>query len=110
MARIFAGDCEHAMADAEKAIALEPDFPSGYSARALCRGDAGDLDGALSDANRAIELGRADFFGFYTRGLVYLERGDLPKARSDLGRAIELAPTAEAAEDVRVLMAEYGLD
>jgi tetratricopeptide (TPR) repeat protein len=97
------------MADAEKAVQLEPDFPGGYSARALCRGEAQDLDGALSDANKAIDLGRSDFFAFYSRGLIQLDRGAMTEAKADLLLALDLAPTPEVGDEVRALMAEYGL-
>ena len=109
MNELFDGDCERAIADATKAIELEPGFPTAYGARALCLADAGDLDGALSDADRAIELGRADAFAYWTRGYVYAERGDIAEATADLHKAIELAPTADFADRIRAVMAEYGL-
>ncbi len=109
LARFFEGDCARGMADAEKAVQLEPDFPGGYSARAMCRGQAQDLDGALSDADKAIDLGRVDFFAFYSRSLIHLDRGSATEAKADLLRALELAPSPEAADEVRALLAEYGL-
>ena len=104
------GDCERAIADATKAIELEPDFPTAYGARALCLADAGDLDGALADATRAIELGRIDAFAYYTRGVIYAERGEEVEATADLRKAIELAPAADFADEIRALMADYGLE
>jgi len=104
------GDCERAIADATKAIELQPDWPTAYGARALCLADAGDLDGALADATRAIELGRIDAFAYYTRGLIYAERGEDPEATTDLRKAIELAPAADFADEIRALMADYGLE
>jgi tetratricopeptide (TPR) repeat protein len=110
MTALYAGDCKKAIEDATKAIELEPNFPTAYGARALCLADAGDLDGALADASRAIDLGRNDMYAYYTRGLVYAERGDEAKATADLRKAIELAPTTDAADEIRTLMAQYGLD
>jgi len=110
MVALWDGDCEGAIADATKAIELEPDFPTAYGARALCLADAGDLDGALADATRAIELGRNDMFAYYTRGLIYAERGEKAEATADLLKAIDMASAADAADEIRALMAEYDLD
>lgn len=110
MTGFWSSNCERAIEDATVAIELEPDWPTAYSARALCLADAGQLDDALADADRAVQLDPAHMFVYYARGVIHAERGDNVEAAADLKRAIELAPSPGAADEIRGLMASYGLE
>jgi Flp pilus assembly protein TadD len=109
MVAAWAGDCEAAISDAEKAIELKPTLPVAYQVRGLCRADGGDIDGAHEDAETAIGLGRSDFFSYWLRGITHAETGDRAGARRDFEQAIQLAPSAETAAKIWSLAEEYGI-
>jgi regulator of sirC expression with transglutaminase-like and TPR domain len=48
-----------ALADADRAVALEPDGARHYANRAILRGRSGNERGAVEDLRRACELGHA---------------------------------------------------
>ena len=79
------------LASAERAIALDPELPDGYVARAAHRlSYAWDWRGALSDIERAASLGSEDTEG-------HIERA---KALTALGRASEGLAAARRATEV----------
>ncbi len=50
------GNTEEALADYDKAIELDPEYPSAYYSRGNLRRKLRDFDGAVEDYSRAIEL------------------------------------------------------
>ena len=56
-ALLDAGDHDAAIADYDRAIALNPNDAAGYTVlRGLAKGDKGDYNGAIADYDRAIAL------------------------------------------------------
>jgi tetratricopeptide (TPR) repeat protein len=55
-AKVDKADWDGAIADASKAIELNPSSAIAYAARAGARGKKGDYDGAIADCNRALKL------------------------------------------------------
>jgi tetratricopeptide (TPR) repeat protein len=56
------GDLDGALADFERALALQPDLAAAYSGRGLVRNAKEDFERALADLRRAFEL-RPDWTG-----------------------------------------------
>ena len=86
------GDIAGAIADYDRAIALNPNFVRAWCARAHARKLNDDLDGAILDLNRAIEIDPNDKNTFYRRGHARKDVGDLHGAVTDFSRAIEIDP------------------
>jgi len=81
-----------AIAEYSRAVALAPNEPSTYSARARARLQKGDLDGALADVNRALEIDPSFSPGYYGRALILVKMREPQKAIADFNRAIEMEP------------------
>ncbi len=93
LARQRKGDLEGAIADGERATALDPENAPVRMNLAVARVEAGDRAGAMTDYGRAIEIepryARADANRGHLRRLM----GDIEGALADLDRAIELDPS-----------------
>jgi len=85
-------DLDHAIADFDQAIELDPDVPLAYLDRGLAYSLKGDPDRAIVDYDQAIELDPDDAEAYRRRGNACLDKGDLDRAIADLNRAIELDP------------------
>jgi tetratricopeptide (TPR) repeat protein len=72
-----------AMADIDKAMALNPRFALAFNMRGRLRADAGDLDGALADFNRAIEIEPKMMPAYSARAQVNFQAGRLQESISD---------------------------
>ncbi len=88
----FRGDEARALADYDRALALEPQNATAYLNRGNLFALLGREADALADYARALERAPFDPKIFLNRGLVYRGRGDDSLAFADFGRAIELAP------------------
>jgi tetratricopeptide (TPR) repeat protein len=86
------GDDEQAIADYDRAIALEPDHARAYHNRGVARFDQGDLEGAIADYTQAIALDPDCASAYYSRGVARHDRGDLEGAIADYTQAIALEP------------------
>jgi serine/threonine-protein kinase len=83
---------------AERSLALAPDQPDGFVARADYRiGYAWDWLGALADVDRAIALGRADLQAYTVRARVLGGLGRSTEALASARRATEADPLARSA-------------
>lgn len=83
-----------AVADFDKAIALDPGYFKAYYNRGTARmvGEK-DYAGAMADYTKAIEL-RPDLAQpFHSRGILYAEQGEYERAIADYTRALEIMPT-----------------
>jgi tetratricopeptide (TPR) repeat protein len=91
-ARHARGDLDGALADFDRALALNPRYPEAYNNRGAARHARGDLDGALADFDRALALvPRRDAATIYhNRGAA--RRGDFDGAIADFSRALEIDP------------------
>ncbi|RAZ86945.1 hypothetical protein DPM33_26720 [Mesorhizobium hawassense] len=83
---------DRAVAEYSRALALAPNEPSTYSARARARMQKGDYDGALSDINRALEIDPSYITAYHARALILIKKREPEKAIADYNRAIEMKP------------------
>lgn len=83
-------DFERAMADAEEAVRLAPDYFRGYQTRARLFGTKLKYNRAIADINHAIQL-QPDFACLYmNRGNLLANMGDKARAIADYNKAIKL--------------------
>lgn len=86
------------LASAERAIALDPELPDGYVARASHRlSYAWDWKGALSDTERAASLGGEDTDGQIERAKALTALGRASEGLASARRATELDPLSSDA-------------
>jgi tetratricopeptide (TPR) repeat protein len=85
------GDLERAIADANKAIELNPG-PYTYERRARLWEAKGDFDKAAADWTQAIQLKSKAADGYRDRALFWLRRGEPDRAIEDTTEAIRLQP------------------
>ena len=86
------GDYDRAIADATRAIELNPSNAAAFNTRSASFIFKGDYERAIADATRAIELSPNSGSDFNNRGCAYLEKGEFSLAIRDLTRAVELIP------------------
>jgi tetratricopeptide (TPR) repeat protein len=80
------------MADLNKALALDPKYPRGYSNRAAIYELHGDLDQAIADADEAIRLDPKDALAYSWRGQAYFDKKQYDLAVIDYEQALRLYP------------------
>jgi len=97
----LAGDQEGAIAEATKAIELDPLLAKAWDVRGVARAKRGDKDGAMADFTRAIELSPTLADAWRHRGKLRADNGDWDGTILDETRAIELAPGFAMAWDTR---------
>jgi tetratricopeptide (TPR) repeat protein len=85
-------DNREAMADFDRAIALDPRCADAYAARAHLHNFYGDYNEAFEDANRALELDPKLFEAYRERAMVYLDRENAAQAIADFDRSLQLRP------------------
>jgi tetratricopeptide (TPR) repeat protein len=86
------GEHDHAVADYEAAIKLDPNSGFAFSSRAGLRYADGEVDRAIADYDRVIEL-KPDALNFIARGNVHLAKADADRALADFDQAIAQEPT-----------------
>ena len=91
------GRFDDALADCNRAIALDPLSYETYIVRGIVFKDLGRLDEAIADYNRAIALKPDSFEAYNNRGSAFEKTGQLDKAIADYERAIALKPRNAAA-------------
>src|SRR5437016_5567595 len=77
------GDFDGAIADYDKAIALDRNYVVAYINRGNARDDKGDHDGAIADYDKAIALNPNEATAYYNRGIARRAKGDLDGAIAD---------------------------
>ena len=89
-------DFDHALADLDEAIRLDPDSLAAYQNRAASYRNTGQLDRALADLNRAAELAPNDARTFLSRGIIYFRLGQTERSIADYDRSLKLNPNFTA--------------
>jgi tetratricopeptide (TPR) repeat protein len=84
------GNAKAALADFDRAIALEPNRASAYLVRGRQKLMGKDLGGALADLDRVIVLNPKEVRAFYGRALVHANAADYRLALADLVKALEI--------------------
>ena len=85
-------DNSEAMADFDRALALDPRCASAYAARAHLHNFYGDHDEAIEDADRALALDPNLYEAYRERAMVYLDRENAAQAIADFDRSLQLKP------------------
>lgn len=86
------GDYDRALADYDRAIALNPEYADAYDNRGIAYRRKGDYDRAIADHDRAVALNPNGADYYYNRGIAYADKGDYDRAIADYDRAIALNP------------------
>jgi arylsulfatase A-like enzyme len=101
----FVSHCQHgfnllhvekhreAIAEYDKAIAINPEFPNAHYNRGYSHMSLKEYDKAIADFTRAIERAPDYVDAYNNRSTCYRHKGDDPRAISDYTRLIELIPT-----------------
>ncbi|MFI6339111.1 tetratricopeptide repeat protein [Streptomyces sp. NPDC050535] len=92
-----AGAHEQAVAEFDRAIALDPRLARAYRSRAMSRAESGDYPAGIGDLDRAIALAPDDARSFSIRGEYHRVLGDYDAAVRDLDKGIELDSTRDFA-------------
>ncbi len=86
------GENDQAIADFERAIALDPTYAAAYRGRGGALGSKGELDRAMKDLDEAIRLDPKDARAFNNRGYIWQQKNDFDRAIVDFDEAIRLNP------------------
>src|SRR5581483_5947752 len=86
------GDAKGALADVNKAIALNADYGDPYTTRGNIRSEQGDIKGALADYDKAILINPNDTPAYVGRGMIRYQQDDLDLALKDYDNVIRLEP------------------
>jgi tetratricopeptide (TPR) repeat protein len=97
-------DFEHALADMDSAILLEPRYAGYFINRAYMKYNVDDYFGAMADYDYAISLDPASQEAHFNRGLLRAEVGDNNKAISDFDFVLKNNPANFMALYTRALL------
>ncbi|MGH6854589.1 MAG: tetratricopeptide repeat protein [Aestuariivirga sp.] len=86
------GEYDRAIADFDKAIALNPKYAKPYNNRGFAYYDKGEYGRAIADFDKAIALNLKYAKPYYNRGLAYYDKGEYARAIADYDKAIALNP------------------
>lgn len=100
-AALLAKERESAIADLDKALAINGDRPDAWSLKAFTLLDLRRFAEAERAATRAIDLGGKDSDVFFARGRARMELGRPERAISDFDSIVELSPSDANAYQLR---------
>jgi tetratricopeptide (TPR) repeat protein len=86
------GDLDHAMADFNESMRVDPTYPSAYNNRGITWYRRGDFDRAIADYDQAIRLDPKYEYAYANRGAAWAAKDDLDRAIADYDQAIRLDP------------------
>jgi tetratricopeptide (TPR) repeat protein len=90
-------DHHSAIADANKAIQLNPKNSEAYARRGACYVGKGEHERAVADINKAIDIDPRNFRAYSNRAGLFLVGRDYERAIADANKAIEINPKLAAA-------------
>lgn len=82
-------DLKDALADCDKALARQPNWPEALDNRGLAKLKAGDFKAAIADYDRAVVLSPQDAHALYGRGVAKLKAGD-STGGADMAAALKM--------------------
>ncbi len=88
------GMLQEAIADFDRAIALDPAFISPYINRGMFSGTLGRLEAAAADFTAAIALDPSNYQAYVNRGLTFAKMGEQERALDDYKTALALNPSS----------------
>jgi tetratricopeptide (TPR) repeat protein len=86
-------DFEHAIADHDQAIKIDPKNPIAYNNRGNAYDGKREFDRAIADYDQAIKLDPKYASAFYNRGLAKQKKGDIAGGETDFAAARQLEPS-----------------
>jgi len=95
------GDTDHAIADYNEAIRLDPDLAEAYSSRGIAYRAKGDTDRAIADYNEAIRLNPSFAEAYNNRAWAYFNAGKAAQGLPDAERSLQLLPNNAHLLDTR---------
>lgn len=98
------GDLEGAIAEFDRAIAINPNQPFYHFNRGNARKDKREFDFAISDYNKAISIDANIPDVYDNRGVARMSKGDLDGAVSDFNIAITINPNQTSTPTTIVAM------
>jgi len=98
LAYFVRGDFDLAIADYDKAIALNPNNAAAYNNRAVIYHEKGEYDRSIADLTKAITIDPSKVY-FINRGSVYSGMGQVERAIADYTMAMDLNPNDAIALD-----------
>jgi tetratricopeptide (TPR) repeat protein len=81
-----------ALADLDKAVAMNPSLAPAYYIRGLVHLERRDPDKAITDLSTAVALNRRFAPAYTVRGRAFAQKGDHDRAIADYSKALELDP------------------
>ncbi|MGH8494914.1 MAG: tetratricopeptide repeat protein [Gammaproteobacteria bacterium] len=86
------GAWEQSMAEADQAVAAEPEYSKAWSSRGNIHAAQEHYEQAIADYSKAIELNPQDAESYQSRGAMHTLREDYDPAIADYTRAVDLNP------------------
>ncbi len=96
-------DAEHALADCDEAIRLDPNSPLAYEVRGAVRSARDEYDKAVADFSQVIRLRPDEAAAYGHRGAAYTALRQFPRAIADFTEAIRKDPKDAAAYTSRAM-------
>jgi len=87
-----AGRAQEALADFDKAIAIDANYTQAYANRGQVHRQTNKLDLALADYNKALAIDATYATAYLGRGMVFRQQGRALEALNDFNRAIQISP------------------
>jgi len=88
------GNYDVSIANADKAIELNPEHLGARQCRAMCYLHKRDYELALADFDKVIQIGPRYADAYYNRGIIYYYKRDYDRAIADFDKVTELNPKA----------------
>jgi tetratricopeptide (TPR) repeat protein len=101
MAYCSRGDYQQAIADFDRALALDPTYAWAYVLRGVAFAAGEEHQQAIADFDRALALDDRAALAYALRGIAYTERSKYQQAIADFDRALALDPEIEGVSVLR---------